>query len=215
MFKTKLFGPFSSKPPAVETPLIAIPKLFYIKACNGAGKSTIPSLMAERDPDAYYLTIGKRKYATVFPSYRMISLGKYDNSNSKGCDSLKDTEMIMNSLEYVERNEHYNGYSIIVEGIIPATIKETWVERLQGHSRPLVITFLDTPFETCLERISARNSNKSLDGDLIELVRTKYNRIQKHKEDYKELFPEIKQVTINATCDLDTMINKFLTEDYL
>lgn len=214
MFKTKLFGPFSNKPPVVETPLIACPKLFYIKACNGAGKSTIPSLMAERDPDAYYLTDGNRKYATVFPSYRMISLGKYDNSNSKGCDSLKDTEMIMNALEYVERNEHYVGYSIIVEGIIPATIKDTWVERLRGHSRQLVITFLDTPFETCLERISARNGGKVLDEDLVNLVRTKFDRIQKHKEVYKELFPEIKRVTINATCDLDTMIDKFLKEDY-
>lgn len=214
MFKTKLFGPFAKKPPVPETPLLPSAKLFYIKACNGAGKSTIPSLMAQRDPEAYYLTDGKRKYATVFPSYKMVSLGKYDKSNSKGCDSLKDTEMVLTALDMVERNEAYHTFSIIVDGIIPASIKETWVERLRERSRDLVITFLDTPLDICLERISGRNGGKKLDDHLVNLVTTKYNRIQKHKVDYIELFPEIQQITIDACCDLDTMINKFLKEDY-
>lgn len=195
--KVMLYGAFAKKPPQ---PFYqhghAERQCLYLKGCNGSGKSTIPSEMRKRDPQAYYVVVNKRKLLTVFPSFNTIALGKYDESNSLGIDALKDTEEIMKAVELSEHDD-FIGYDLIFDGIIPATILETWIERLKPRKRKLVMGFLDTPLEVCLERISGRNDGKVLEDKLVKLVAEKYKRIMSHRERHKDLFNDVAAVILD------------------
>ncbi|AUR97878.1 P-loop containing nucleoside triphosphate hydrolase [Vibrio phage 1.244.A._10N.261.54.C3] len=169
--------------------------------------------MRSLDPDSYYVTVLGRKMLTVFPNFNVVAVGKYDNSNSKGCDSLKDTEEMLLAV-HISEDPEFSGMDLIFDGIIPATILETWVERLRERDRELVVAFMSTPFETCLERIRERNNGKMLDDNLVNLVELKYRRIKSHQERHDDLFPDVKQVTINAETTIEHMLVSFLNRDW-
>ncbi|QZI90426.1 hypothetical protein MYOV003v1_p0102 [Vibrio phage 207E48.1] len=213
--KIACYGTFARKPKKPFTPPVVEgrPQCFYMKGTNGSGKSTIASELRARDPDAYYVCIMGRKLLTVFPNFNTLAVGKYDNSNSKGCDSLKDTEEMLWAVTVAEQPE-FSGMHMIFDGIIPASILGTWVERLRERDRELVVAFLSTPFETCLERIRARNKGKVLDDDLIALVKRKYDRIVSFRERHTDLFPETQAVIINAETTIEQMLVAFLNRNF-
>ncbi|CAL9997161.1 terminase small subunit [Vibrio phage K469] len=209
--KIACYGAFARKPKIPFTPpaVEGHPQCFYMKGTNGSGKSTIASEMRARDPDAYYVVVMGRKLLTVFPNFNTLAVGKYDNSNSKGCDSLKDTEEMLWAVTVSEESE-FAGMHMIFDGIIPASILATWVERLRERDRELVVAFLSTPFETCLERIRARNKGKVLDDHLVSLVKRKYDRIVGFRSRHADLFPDVKACIIDGQATIEHMLVSFL-----
>lgn len=208
--KRRVHGLFN-KPSPVETHYPPRGELFYVKACNGAGKSTIPSYCASKDPEAYAVSYGGRILFTVMPSYGMLSFGKYDQSKSKGVDSLKDYDEMKLAVEYSELPEFVE-YSAFFEGVIPSTILHTWVEYLDRPARHMITTFVDTDLETCLARVKARNGGVPFDE---QLVVEKFNRVLSHRTRHKELFPTVPAVIIRSQgITIDQMVNLFLNREF-
>lgn len=199
------------KPPAVVGDYPARGELYYVKGSNGSGKSTVPSWMAENDPQAYVVTHNGKVMLTVCPSFNIICVGKYDKSKSKGVDSLKDTEQMLFAVSITEQPE-YIGYDVIFEGIIPATLLNTWIERLNRPTRRLVVLFLDTPKEVCLARVSSRNGGEDFKH---ELVLEKWKRVNSHRERHKELFPNIPAGMMKSNgLTVDQAVSAFLNRDF-
>jgi hypothetical protein len=190
-----------------------VPVLLYLKGSNGSGKSTVPSLMRQYDPQAYYAVVNNRKLLSVFPSFNTVACGKYDDSNSKGCDALKDTEEMIEALKLAA--EHFPGFDLIFEGIIPATIEGPWVPRLLEHGGPvrqLALGYITTPFEVCIERIKGRNAPGKEFKE--ELVRGKYDGMIKSMERHHEVFPNVLMYKVNTDKSRDEMLQDFIERRY-
>lgn len=199
------------KPPAVEGNYPARGELYYVKGSNGSGKSTVPTQLALRDPEAYVVTHGGKILLTVCPSYNIICIGKYDKSKSKGVDTLTDTEQIMFAVELSELPE-FIGYDVIFEGIIPATILETWMVRLNRPARRLVALFLDTPKHICVERVTSRNGGADFDQSLVEY---KWVRVNSHRERHRDLFPNVSAGMLRSNgLTIDQAVEAFLNRDF-
>ncbi|QIO02269.1 hypothetical protein [Salmonella phage 3384-D8] len=175
------------KPPAVEGEYSARGELYYIKGSNGSGKSTVPSYLAENDPQAYVVTHNSKIMLTVCPSYNIVCVGKYDKSKSKGVDSLKDTEQMLFALSIADQPE-YLKYDVIFEGIIPSTLLSSWIPRLTRPPRELVVLFMDTPLETCIARVKSRNGGADFNESLVV---EKWERVHDHRQRHKGLFPTV------------------------
>ena len=198
-------------PPPVEGSYPARGELYHIKGSNGSGKSTVPSYLASTDPKAYVVTWENKILLTVCPSYNMICIGKYDKSKSKGVDSLKDTEQMMFAVECAELPE-FLCYDVIFEGIIPSTILETWINRLNRPSRRLVVLFLDTPKETCIERVRSRNGGAAFD---VSLVEEKWERVHNHRSRHYGLFPTVAAGMMKSSgLTIDQAVTAFLNRDF-
>lgn len=195
---------FMHKPHPYTTPI-----LLYLKGTNGSGKSTVPSLLREYDPDAFYAIVDGRKLLTVYPNFNIAACGKYDTSNSKGCDALSNTEEMIAALKLAA--EHFPGLDLVFEGIIPATIEGPWVPRLLEHAGPvrkLVLGYITTPFDVCVERIRGRNApGKEFNSDL---VRGKYDGMIKSMERHHEVFPAVEMVKIDTEKSKDDMLQDFI-----
>lgn len=199
------------KPPAIDGYYPARGELYYIKGCNGSGKSTVPSYLASTDPQAYVVTHNGKILLTVCPSYDLICVGKYDHSKSKGVDSLTDTEQMMMAVEITEQPD-YAEFDVIFEGIIPATILNTWVERLDRPARKLWTLFIDTPLDVCLSRVDTRNGGQEYDRDLVA---SKWNRIKSHRERHYQLFPTVSAGMIKSHgMSIPGMVELFLNREF-
>lgn len=175
------------KPPVVKGIYPARGQIYYVKGSNGSGKSTVPSQLAERDPQAYVVTHNGKVMLTVCPSFNVVCIGKYDKSKSKGVDSLKDTEQMLFALSIADQPE-YLKYDVIFEGIIPSTLLSSWIPRLTRPPRELVVLFMDTPLETCISRVKSRNGGVDFNESLVV---EKWERVHDHRQRHKDLFPTV------------------------
>ncbi|AFX93616.1 terminase small subunit [Serratia phage phiMAM1] len=199
------------RPPKVEVPRQPVGDIYYVKGCNGSGKSTVPSYLSEKDPDAYVCLLGSRVLLTVFPSFGILAFGKYDKTKSKGVDSLSDYAEIELALALSEREDLVK-YDAFFEGIIPATILHTWIEKLNRPARRLVTLFLDTPLATCLSRVDTRNGGEDYNRDLVA---EKFRRIESHRVRHKELFPTVPAGMIRSEGKtMEQMVELFLNRDF-
>lgn len=200
-----------TKPPTVKGIYPARGELYYVKGSNGSGKSTVPSWLADNDPQAYVVTHERKIMMTVCPSFNIICIGKYDKSKSKGVDSLKDTEQMLFALSIADQAE-YLQYDVIFEGIIPSTLLSSWIPRLTRPPRNLVVLFMDTPLEVCIERVKSRNGGADFDESLVV---EKWQRVNSHRERHKELFPTVpagKMRSVGLT--INEAVMAFLLRDF-
>lgn len=208
---TRVHAGLLSRPKPIEQRYPARGEMFYVKACNGAGKSTIPSICASRDPEAYTVSHGGRILFTVMPSYGFLAFGKYDKSKSKGVDSLRDYDEMKLAVEVSELPQFVN-YTAFFEGVIPSTILNTWIEYLDRPARPLTTAFIDTDLDTCLARVASRNGGAEFNADLVI---EKYNRVMSHRVRHKELFPNVPAVIIRSQgITMDDMVALFLNREF-
>lgn len=143
--------------------------LVNIRGCNGAGKSTVPMQMLEKDDKAFLLTYKGKIRATVYPKYRFIALGKYF-SKTGGMDGFKNNEETKEVLEAI----YEIPYNIIMEGIMASTIFSTYAELFKEleqrePKRAIGIMNLLPPMDIVKERVLGRNGgNEDVKWNQIE-----------------------------------------------
>lgn len=189
--------------------------LVNIRGCNGAGKSTIPMLMYERDPEMRTVSVddnGKAPWITIFPKYGWIALGTY-HSKTGGMDTFKNNSVTFRTLEYAWTN--YPDYDILMEGVISSTILSTYVKVFKEYKKKvrhnqinrrniLVMNFLP-PLEVCIERVLDRNGGTPVKEDQIE---SKWNSVNRNH--YRFLEYKISSVKINtAKISREAMLGSF------
>jgi thymidylate kinase len=196
------------------------PTLYYVKGGNGAGKSTIPVLLMDADPDVYKvksLQYGKVIF-TVFPNAKMVSLGNYDSGKTfGGCDGLVKKE-ILYALE-VLKGEEWLEFDIYFEGSMPSDTIATYFEMMKKlDNRDMVVLFLSTTYDQALERIQARTGKS--DEEMLQLknVESKYKRIDKAKVIYRQEIADqeldIKLLELNTDQPIEDVFEAFITKDF-
>ncbi len=160
-------------------------KFFYVKGTNGSGKSTIPRMMVEKDPSSFWIfdKDKKKKLATVSPNFKCASVGPYTPGKTSGGGDYLIKVKMQEALEIL----YELSCDIYFEGIMPSDTLWTWYDYLMAKKdkREVIILFLDTPFEECLNRIQKRTGKTQAMVDALKHVKLKYDRIIKYKVDYK------------------------------
>jgi len=77
-------------------------------------------------------------------------------------DTVKTQIAAKQSIAYAQRLG-----PVFFEGILISTIFGPWLQFSQDHGG-MIWGFLDTPLETCLERIQIRNGGKPINEKLVE-----------------------------------------------
>lgn len=166
-------------------------RIYYVKGTNGSGKSTIPTQICLNEP-AQELLLFKNKTvrAMICHSYRIAFVGRYDKtSNCGGADTVSDFEEMETIVHLL--CEHLPGdYDIFFEGILPSTIFETWITRLQSFNKETVVVYHKIDDDLAIERVLGRNGGEQ-SSKLAGLIKEKNKRIRSHIERYPSLFPEI------------------------
>lgn len=187
--------------------------IINIRGCNGAGKSTVPMLMMEADPEFEVVKLGVGKNGkpcapaiTVFHKLKWVALGTYFNKTG-GMDTYGTNAETRQALEYVLEN--YPEYDLVMEGVIASTIKSTYAELFkslekQGH-QVLIMAFLP-PLRVCLERIQQRNGGKPIKEDLVE---SKWNSVESGVAYFRN--EGLTAIRIDTSkCSRENMLKNFL-----
>lgn len=162
--------------------------LVNIRGCNGAGKSTIPMAMMN-DPDMWVHTIvddtGRKLSAiTVFPTYGWVALGTYFNKTG-GMDTLKNNAVTKLTLQVALKE--FQGYNILMEGIMASTIRSTYVNLFHEveKSWPIRVIVLNLlpPVEVAISRVYSRNGGKPINE---EAVRGKWETVAKNAKVFSD-----------------------------
>lgn len=165
-------------------PKVDDPMIVNVRGCNGAGKSTIPLQMMERDPYVFEVVWRyqgvDRIVATVFPSFQFLAIGKYQ-TKCGGLDSLKSTQEIKDAVDVLWDCS----FHILMEGVLTSTVRSTYInlfnDMLHQHStsRQVIVFNILPPLEVCLNRIQARNGGKAIKS---EQVRDKWDVVQRNHQ---------------------------------
>lgn len=183
-----------------------------IRGCNGSGKSTIPMLMMELDPEYEVIKLGVSKTGkpcspalTVFHNIRWVALGTYFNKTG-GMDTYGTNADTIKALEYALKN--YPEYDIVMEGVIASTIKSTYanlfVSLQQRGYKVLIMAFLP-PVEICLERIQKRNGGKPIKEELVE---GKWRSVNSGVQYFKDAGLDVVKID-TSKCSKNNMLKNF------
>lgn len=164
--------------------------LVNIRGCNGAGKSTIPMMMRNADPDTFeinwYINGREKVLATVFPSYKFLALGSYKvGVNCGGLDTFKTTQHTISALKLVWNLP----YHILLEGIMASTVRQTYIDLFHevnaenSLKRDIIIYNILPPLQVCLDRVQKRNGGKPVKE---EQIGSKWNTVDKNVKYFED-----------------------------
>ena len=146
-----------------------------LRGTSGSGKThTARSFMEAHAPDIQILDSGKTVAHCVYWRMQPVYLiGSYKNVCG-GCDSITSQDMVCSLVRHFSQFGH-----VIFEGLLMSHLYARYVDlynELTEHEEPFVFAFMDTPIETCIERIIQRRLAK---GNMKELNTA--NTISKHE----------------------------------
>lgn len=131
-------------------------QIVNIRGCNGSGKTTVVRRFLQRLPVTPLggkpgRPLGYRVDASSWGiSTPVYVVGSYENTNG-GADGIKTQEEIVDRVQKAHAHGH-----VLVEGILMSKSSEGGVCAPALREMGAIFAFLDTPWETCLERVLAR-----------------------------------------------------------
>jgi shikimate kinase len=125
--------------------------LIKLHGTSGSGKSTVARYLMTRG----WTTIEEKAYRVDILEFAkpIFILGLY-NSQCGGCDTLSASEQI----ELIHRYGPHG--HVFYEGLLGSEYYGRLGEASERYGKDHVFAFLDTPIETCIERIKARRLAK-------------------------------------------------------
>jgi hypothetical protein len=136
------------------------------RGTNGAGKSYVPHrILREHEHSELQLmrreNDGKPAYFQIVPSLNLMILGRY-KTVCGGCDGINSQDTICELVRMGARE----GRNVFLEGSIVSDTFSRWdslARELEAQGHQYVFAFLDTPLQTCIDRVLARRAAKGND----------------------------------------------------
>lgn len=134
--------------------------LINVRGTSGSGKSTVVfELMKRYKTTPLDLDAKERpsNYQIDLPNgEKLFVIGRY-STQCGGCDGIGD------NLEVMRRAEHYakRGH-VLFEGLLLSSTYGALGAWSEQYKKRMVFAFLDTPLETCLERVNARRRKRGV-----------------------------------------------------
>lgn len=160
-----------------------------LRGTHSSGKSTlIKSILAKFDPKPIFGVLGPRKpeaYECVRKKGKpLYVLGPYYGVPTSGCDVISTGGL--DTVIYLVDKYRQKG-NVLYEGIILSNNYGSVGEYLFTQIKDVIIAFLDTPLEVCLEGLAARQLTSIRQGKSDTHLREHYKRILRVRVRMEEL----------------------------
>lgn len=138
-----------------------------------------------RKPEAYALTVYKKDTAPSFV------IGPYE-TQCGGCDAIQPYALIWPLVEKYAKKGH-----VVFEGALVSSCVGSLGEAMATrHKKDCVVAYLDTPLQTCLDRIARRRAKKGTTKPLDpKNTESKFRSVAATRAKFDEL--GVRTVTIN------------------
>jgi hypothetical protein len=158
-----------------------------IRGTNGSGKSTIVKRFLELPHSEIYGALGPKRPEAYFvrnlPGKQLLYvIGPYQ-SKTGGCDALPlSAEELVALLEkYRLRCKGGLAHHMLFEGVVISTYYGAVGEWLARNKGDVIVGFLDTPIQTCLQALGERGANRGTKN--VESKIKAISSVKKHMTD--------------------------------
>ncbi len=177
--------------------------LVNVRGANGSGKSTAVRYLLDRYGNIDKIEqLGWRKNGLKVVGYRLpgnlIVAGRYEYYQMGGLDGFKYAKMWDELLpELAAEAEHLVFESVIISGNVGRA-------RDLATQYPCIFAFMDTPLETCIERIYARNGGAKFKEEVVSTIHHRMEVIHRN-------FTAEGQNVVKLNCgeDLDSLLRAY------
>jgi len=180
-----------------------------IRGTHGSGKSTIVRKILDKYPHIPHQKVGAKRpegYLVNLPNGRNLAvLGPYHTACG-GCDAVQPYVTILDLL--AEAAGH--GYDVLLEGALVSSSYGSVGHAMNEHAPDSVFAFLDTPLQTCLDRIKARRAAKGNHEPLDPKNTTvKFDNVARTKTQMAKLGSSVRIVDIDHTKPTQQILKLF------
>lgn len=127
-----------------------------LRGTSGSGKTSVVKNILSQNIWTPWIYDGKI-FAYYDENSRWAVIGSYENACG-GCDTIKTQNEVESRIEQFLNA----GYNVVFEGLLISTLSSRWIKFSQKISdrANMLFYYLDTPIETCLERVKNRRISK-------------------------------------------------------
>lgn len=202
--------------------IMSMPIFFEVRGTNGSGKSTVPFMLQNGDPEAFKAIEKDAQFGelvlTCSPHSRTIIVGAYPIGRAVGgCDTISGADKIEAHLKLAKKflTENSGRFDrVFFEGIMTSTSNSRYtkylVEELKVPQEQIVVGWCNTPLEVCIERIYGR-TGKEFNHELVE---GKHDQLSRQPQNHKDLFPDANRVVYDCMCSKEQMLENWLWQSY-
>ena len=174
-----------------------------IRGTHGSGKSTIVRKILDKYPHEVIESCGPpgtrlktTGYAVFLPTGRTLYVAGPYKTPCGGCDAIQPYSNIWPDIEHALGEE----CDVLFEGALVSSSYGSIGHAMNEYAPEAVFAFLDTPLQTCLDRIKARRAAK---GNLEPLdpknTTVKFDNVARTKLQMAKLGSAVRIVDIDHT----------------
>lgn len=171
--------------------------IINIRGTNGSGKTHLARQLIGPDPNPVDLNSypsptkkepGRIRRVEGYGGNGYLAIGSY-RQGCGGMDTIPSFEIQQSAIQYaLEMGCAVE--NVICEGVLASTVAGSWLNFFQSpriYGERVLIAYLDTPLELCLERITARQiAAKGEAREIkVDLVRDKIKAINATRDKFK------------------------------
>lgn len=155
--------------------------IINIRGTNGSGKTTLARQLIGPDPNPVDLIQydsptkrdpNRKAWVEGWGNENFLAIGSY-KQGCGGMDTIPSFDLQQKAVGFAL--DRWRSHHIVCEGVLASTVAGSWLEFFQvasGYTKVL-IAYLDTPLELCLDRIRARQiaakgEAREIKRDLVE-----------------------------------------------
>lgn len=181
-----------------------------IRGTHGSGKSTIVRKILDKYPHNPVNPDKKGRpegYEVSLPNGALLFVAGPYHTACGGCDAVQPYSDILQRVSHALQRgcDH-----VLLEGALVSSSYGTVGEFMNGYAPDAVFAFLDTPLETCLERIQQRRAAK---GNFEPLNPTntevKFHNVARTKAQMAKLGSAVRIVDIDHTRPTQQVLKLF------
>ena len=171
-----------------------------IRGTHGSGKSTIVRKILDKYPheELKFNESDKRPYGYLvqMPTGRELAvIGPYHTACG-GCDAVQPYSVILDLV----KDATHKGYDVLLEGALVSSSYGSVGHLLNEYAPGALFAFLDTPLQTCLDRIKARRAAKGNHEPLDpKNTAVKFDNVARTKAQMAKLGSAVRIVDIDHT----------------
>lgn len=177
--------------------------IINIRGTNGSGKSTLVRTLLGEDREEIGLVFqpaptkkdpDRKKWVKGAKGNGYVAVGPYNDLTS-GLDRVYGFELQFQAI--LEARDRYPDQHILCEGILASTTFGSWgpffrnlVRPMDGSKpTPVLVAYLDTPLDVCLERIKIRQdaSPRAARDIKVDLVKHKLKYIESSRRKFRAI----------------------------
>lgn len=136
--------------------------IFSLRGPSGSGKThTIYQLLGDHEPEPLmkpHFAKGTPKQPRAWRIGNLYVIGRYSGAACSGADGLYPLkDIVLPLIQHYARLGH-----VLIEGLVLSSAVSLWTEVAEEFPGEVVLAFLDTPVDVCIQQVYKRNGGRPI-----------------------------------------------------